>query len=155
MGINICKIKVEETPPLPPYHSLKEGWLYKKSPLFEKYSKKWVVLSKNPNNSLFCFKNSKKIANECCMYIDFEQIEFKALPDHGLQFKDKKFTTNKWIFYSKTEEEFYIWNEQIKMLIKQKIKENFRNISDNIWTMIIIEEENTIDFTDQTKKEVV
>jgi len=140
MGINLCTID-DSSLSLPAYEILKEGWLYKKSSLFDSYSKKWVVISKRPHTYLLCFKDDKKKAKECTIYFRFADMEFTSLDDQGLQFAQKKGGNNqKWIFYSNDDDEYENWLKAIQYLTGENLK-YLETCKNNNWTMLIIEDE--------------
>lgn len=142
MGINLCTI---QNTSLPDYEVLKEGWLYKKSPLFDSYSKKWVVISKNPQTCLFCFKNDQKKPKDLTFFMRFSEVEFSNLIDQGMQFAQKRGST-KWTFYAADDDEYENWLRIIRFLTRDgdvlKYEKEISHHSNN-WTMLIVEDEES------------
>ena len=135
MGVKLCKIDDHS---IPSYEILREGWLYKKSSLFDNHSKKWVVLSKYPQSTIFCFKDNKKDPKECSEYFCLADVEFTILEDQGLQFKRKKGGKNTWIFYANDTIEYDRWLKCLNLIDNVNLV-NYEVYS-NKWTMHIIEE---------------
>ena len=139
MGINLCTI---QNTSLPDYEVLKEGWLYKKSPMFDSYSKKWVVISRNPQTCLLCFKDDQKKPKDLSVFMRFSEVEFSSLIDQGMQFAQKK-GSNKWTFYAADDDEYENWLRIIKFLTRDSdvIKHVKESHHSNNWTMLIVEDE--------------